>query len=133
MFIALGVTFLTALVVLAYAVYPGRGRTAPGPARGVGAALGRMVDAVAPEPVEVPPHGLLGNADTDAAMRERIAKVERGITVPFSKAGGLIKDVADHFMPVDGGPSTPQLPASTAQTPGSTVPPQRADRADPQR
>ena len=116
MFIALGVTLLTALVVLAYAAYPGRGRTAPGPARGAGEALGRMVDAVAPEPVEVPPHGLLGNPVTDAAMRERIAKVERGIAVPFSKAGGLMKDVADHLMPVD----------------GSSMPPQRDD-AGPQR
>jgi hypothetical protein len=102
-FIALGLIVLVAAAVLIYVAYPGRGRTAPGAAQGAAAALGRFVDAVAPEPVEVPPEGLLGNAETDAAMRQRVEKVERGLAVPFAKAGGLIKDVADYVMPVDGG------------------------------
>lgn len=92
--------------VLVYAAYPGRGRSAPGPAGGVTDALGRLVDVVAPEPQDAPPHGLLGNPDTDAAMRSAVAKVERGVAAPFLRAGDLLRDAADHVMPVDGGRPT---------------------------
>jgi hypothetical protein len=102
-FIALGLIVVVAAAVLIYVAYPGRGRTAPRAAQGAAAALGRLVEAVAPEPSEVPPEGLLGNPDTDAAMRRRVEKVERGLTAPFAKAGDLIKDAADYVMPVDGG------------------------------
>jgi hypothetical protein len=93
---------VVAVAVLIYVAYPGRGRTAPRAAQGAAAALGRLVEAVAPEPAEVPPEGLLGNPDTDAAMRRRVQRVERSLTAPFTKAGDLMKDVADYVMPVDG-------------------------------
>ena len=111
-FIALGLIVLVAAAVLIYVAYPGRGRTAPPAAQGAAAALGRFVDAMAPEPAEVPPEGLMGNAATDAAMRQRVEKVERGLTMPFAKAGGLLKDVADYVMPVDGGQASPDAEPS---------------------
>jgi hypothetical protein len=104
--IALGLIVVVAVAVLIYVAYPGRGRAAPRAAQGAAAALGRLVEAVAPEPAEVPPEGLLGNPDTDAAMRRRVQKVERSLTAPFTKAGDLMKDAADYVMPVDGGKAT---------------------------
>jgi hypothetical protein len=100
--IALGLIVVVAAAVLIYVAYPGRGRTAPGAAQAPAAALGRLVEAVAPEPAEVPPEGLMGNPETDAAMRRRVEKVERHLTAPFARAGELIKDTADFIMPVDG-------------------------------
>ncbi len=88
--IALGV----ALVVMLYVAFPGRGKRAAGPAGAATDALGRLVETVAPDEEEVPRHGLLGNPETDEAMRHRVNAVGRGAAAPFTKITSMIRDVS---------------------------------------
>ncbi len=89
-----GLAIAVALVVMLYVAFPGRGRRAAGPAGAATDALGRLVDTVAPEEEEVPRHGLLGNPETDEAMRQRVNAVGRGAAAPFTKITSVIREVS---------------------------------------
>ncbi len=103
-----GIALAVALVVMVYVAFPGRGKRMAGPAGAAGDALAKLADSVRPEEEEVPRHGLLGNPETDAVMRERVNAVGRHAAAPFTKVGEMLRDVGSGRQTSEGDTDAPQ-------------------------